>query len=175
MMKNVKPPVALLTFAQAMGAVALVAVGVPLGLFGLGALMDVLGGALDLPREWPLLLQCLCCFGVGVSALVLLTEFVLLCGRVRRGATFTEENVAALGRIANAFFAGGTLLLIGGELLVGLAVICIHGFLAGDGAVSPLWLPMFAFMAWAAALMVRAIQAQMKRAVRMQTEVNLTV
>jgi len=47
--------------------------------------------------------------------------------------------------------------------------------LLAEGSVPFLWYLLPAFAAWTAALLVRAIQVLMKRAVDMQTESDLTV
>lgn len=123
---------------------------------------------LDVPLPL-LLLQAAAGAGTGACLLWLLLEFVLMCGRVRKETAFTAKNVRALGRMALAFAIGGVLLLAAGWPLM-------DWLLAGmRGVASPVWGLLPSFVAWAAALMVRAIQVLMKRAEAMQTESDLTV
>lgn len=109
--------------------------------------------------------------GVGTVACLtwMLTEFVLLCGRVRRSTAFTAANVRALGRMALALFiAGGLLLPVGAPLMDWL-------LLGLRGGWMPLGQLMPTLMAWTMALMIRSIQVLMCRAVEMQSEQELTV
>lgn len=175
MTKKHERPVALFTFVQVMGVCALAIAGVPLALFSMGMIHDIVRGALMLPQDAWLLVQYLCSIGVAVCLMWLLTEFVGMCGRVRKETAFTAANVRALGRIALAFLIGGGLLLVAGELLMALLLIGMRGFFFDTGSVSPLWYFLPTFAAWTAALMVRAIQVLLKRAVDMQTESDLTV
>ncbi len=107
--------------------------------------------------------------GVGGCLMWLLTEFVLMCSRVRKETAFTTANVKALGRIALAFFIGGVLLLPLGKPLMDWLLLGMRG------VRSPIWWLLPPFVAWSAALLVRAIQVLMHRAVEMQTESDLTV
>ena len=107
--------------------------------------------------------------GAGCCLLWLLTEFVLMCGRVRKETAFTTTNVRALGRMALAF-------LLGGMLLLPAAPTVMDALLLGLRNVhSPVWWGLPSFTAWTAALMVRAIQVLMRRAVELQTETDLTI
>jgi len=165
-------PVGLFIFVQVMGLCAMVIAGVPL-LFSAFALVRApfVG---NLPDDPWLLVQYLCALGAGACLMWLLAEFVSMCGRVRKETAFTAENVKALGRIALAFLIGGGLLLAAGELLMTMLLIGMRGFFY-EGSVPFLWYLLPAFAAWTAALLVRAIQVLMKRAVDMQTESDLTV
>ena len=109
--------------------------------------------------------------GVGTVACLtwMLMEFVLMCGRVRRTTAFTAVNVRALGRIALALFiAGGLLLPVGAPLMDWLLL-----GLRGAGMTLAQLLP--TLLAWTAALMARAVQVLMRRAVEMQDEQELTI
>lgn len=109
--------------------------------------------------------------GVGTVACLtwMLMEFVLMCGRVRRSTAFTAVNVRALGRIALALFiAGGLLLPVGAPLMDWLLL-----GLRGAGMTLAQLLP--TLLAWTAALMARAVQVLMRRAVEMQCEQELTI
>ena len=162
-------PLGLITFVQVMGWCALaIAVGV-LAIFSVGLVKDLAHGFAALPEEMWMLIQLLCCVGTGVCLVWLLLEFVLMCARVRKGTAFTIANVRALGRIALAFFIGGVLLLAAGWPMMDLLLLGMRG------VSSPVWGLLPSFVAWAAALMVRAIQVLMKRAEAMQTESDLTV
>lgn len=173
-----KRPVALFTFVQVMGmcAMAIVAatmVVCALGLFGnLTAipnflLMEQLN-LLDTPL-WMVVIPLLAGAGVGGCLLWILAEFVLMCGRVRRDTAFTAANVRALGRIVLAFVIGGVLLLPLGRAVMDWLLTGMRGVNARMWSLLP------TFAAWAAALLVRAIQVLMRRAVEMQTEQDLTV
>lgn len=177
---NKKPerPLALFTFVQVMGmcAMAVVAGAIvmcALGLFGgLTAvpnflLMEQLG-LLDVPLPM-LVLQEVAAASVGACLLWVLAEFVFMCGRVRKETAFTAANVRALGRIALAFFLAGGLILPTAARLMSWLLLGMRG------VDSPVWQLLPTFMAWVAALMIRAIQVLLRRAVEMQTEQDLTV
>ncbi len=155
-------PLGLFRFVQGMGlaAMALVIAGLALGIWWMtGALADT-------P---PALLVTALCAGTGGCLLWLLTEFVGMCSRVRKMTAFTEANVRALGRMALALLLCGGFLLPLGKPLMDWLLLGLRGIR------SPLWWLLPTFAAWTAALMVRAIQALMRRAVEMQTEADLTV
>ncbi len=164
-------PVAMFTFVQVMGlcAMTIVTVAMAAGVTSIPnyVMMDWLG-ILDLPL-WLLGLSVLPAVGVGGCLLWLLAEFVCMCGRVRRETAFTSANVRALGRIVLSFLIVGALLLPLGKPLMDWLMLGLRGYR------SPmLWL-LPSFAAWTAALLVRAIQVLMRRAVDMQTEQDLTV
>lgn len=96
-------------------------------------------------------------------------EAFRLCGRMRRASAFSAANVSGLGRIMAALsLAGGVSLICGDPLIPFL--------LAGLADISPivtrLLLP---FTLLTLALMLRAVQVLMRRAVDMQEESDLTV
>lgn len=166
-----KRPLALFAFVQAMGlcAMAIVVVSIVAGV-----IIPICGSLFFAMREGEgqiaeMLLVLLLVGGVGGCLVWLLAEFVLMCGRVRKETAFTQDNVRALGRIALAFFIGGGMLLPLGKPLMDWLLLGMRGFR------SPVWWLLPAFVAWAAALLVRAIQVLMKHAVEMQTESDLTV
>lgn len=107
--------------------------------------------------------------GVGACLIWLLAEFVMMCARVKKETAFTPANVRALGRIVLAFVAGGVFLLPLGKPMMDWLLLGMRGMR------SAIWWPLPSFAAWAAALLVRAIQVLMKRAVEMQSEQDLTV
>jgi hypothetical protein len=165
-----KRPVVLFTFVQTMGAYALIIVGSALAVYCFGIVRDLVTAGLGTePGALWQLFQLICRAGVGVCLFWLLLEFVLLCGRVRKETAFTAANARALGRIALAFVIGGVLLLPPGQLLMDLLLMGMRGI------TSSLWWPLPAFVAWTAALLVRALQVLLRRAVEMQTESDLTV
>ena len=172
MSKRNERPLALITFVQGMGVAALVLLGGLLAMFAVGFVSDLIhhGEMLvsDLDFPW-IFMQLLCCMGVGGCVLWLLTEFVAMCGRVKRKTAFTEKNVRALGRIVMAFAIAGVLLLPCGGLLIGFLRLGLPG---ADRLILPL-LPTGA--AWAAALLVRAIQVLMRRAEELQSVQDLTI
>lgn len=96
-------------------------------------------------------------------------EAFCICGRVRKASAFSRKNERALGRIAIALcIAGGLSLFFGNAiipwLLTGLAIL--------NPIVEWLLLP---FILLTLALMVRAVQVLMRRALTMQEESDLTV
>ena len=166
-----KRPVALFTFVQVMAVCAMVISGVAI----IGMVIIPVCGSLivNLAEGYgqigELLAVLLTTAGLGGCLLWLLLEFVLMCGRVKKETAFTAVNVRALGRIALAFCLGGVVLLPLGKPLMDWLLLGMRGFR------SPIWWLLPAFAAWTAALLVRAIQVLMKRAVEMQTENDLTV
>ena len=162
-----KRPLVLLAFVQAMGVCAMALCLAALVVLG----MDIMPALVQTPPDQLAngVLVVALIAGVGLCLLWLLAEFVCMCGRVRKETAFTAANVRALGRIALAFFIGGGLLLPLGKPLMDWLLLGMRGFR------SPIWWLLPAFVAWAAALLVRAIAVLMKRAVAMQTESDLTV
>lgn len=164
-------PVAMFTFVQVMGlcAMAIVTAAMMAVVTSIPnyVVMNSLG-ILDLPL-WLLGLLALPAAGVGGCLLWLLVEFVCMCGRVRKETAFTATNVRALGRIVLSFVIVGALLLPLGKPLMDWLMLGLRGYR------SPLLWLLPSFAAWTAALLVRAIQVLMRRAVDMQTEQDLTV
>lgn len=149
-------PRGLFTFVQLMSIAAMAVVSIGL----IMALAATLTGDL---------LQTLCLAGAMGCMLWLLAEFVVLCGRVKRETAFTLANVRTMGRIALAFAATGMLFIPSG----GAAMAALTADI--PGAWHPLMAAFPAFGGFAAALLVRAIQLLLARAVDMQTEQDLTV
>lgn len=169
----IRRPTALITFVQGMGMCAMLLVfyemAVRATLIPHYALMDRTGLLEAHADNGGWLLRLLPEAGVGGCLLWLLAEFVLMCGRVKKGTAFTAKNVHGLGRMALAFAIGGALLIPLGKPLMDWLTLGMRDF------HSPLLWPLPTFAAWAAALMVRAIQVLMRRAVELQTEQDLTV
>lgn len=166
-----KRPVALFTFVQVMAVCAMVISGV--AIIGM-VIIPVCGSLVTSLTEGyaqlgEVLAVLLTTAVLGGCLLWLLLEFVLMCGRVKKETAFTAANVRALGRIALAFCLGGVVLLPLGKPLMDWLLLGMRGFR------SPVWWVLPAFVAWTAALMVRAIQVLLRRAVEMQTESDLTV
>ncbi|MBQ2952333.1 MAG: DUF2975 domain-containing protein [Clostridia bacterium] len=164
-------PVALFTFVQAMGLCAMVIVAVTILA---GVIIPVCGSLITAAQEGGsdignMLLILLTVTGVGACLMWLLLEFVLMCGRVKKETAFTAANVRALGRIVLAFVIGGVFMLLLGKPMMDWLLLGMRGFR------SPVWWLLPAFVAWTAALLVRAIQVLLKRAVDMQNESDLTV
>nr|MBR4281197.1 DUF2975 domain-containing protein [Clostridia bacterium] len=178
MSKKHERPVGLFTLVQVMG---MCAIGIVLVTMAVCA-VSLIGNLASVPNYllmerlnlmdtplWMQLLPILAGAGAGACLLWLLVEFVLMCGRVRRETAFTAVNARALGRIALAFFLGGVLLIPCGGLIMDVLLLGMRSMSA------PVWGGLPTFAAWAAALMVRAIQVLLRRAVDMQTEADLTV
>lgn len=171
-------PAALFSFVQGMAVCAMAGIAAAMVLCA----VDLLGGVSVIPNvllmeelglmDAPValvIIPVLAGAGVGGCLLWLLAEFVMMCSRVKRQTAFTEANVRALGRIAQAFAIGGALLLLCGGAMMDWLLMGLRG------VDSPVWGLLPAFAAWSAALLVRAIQVLMKRAVEMQSEKDLTV
>ena len=180
MRRNHERPVGLFTFVQVMGLCAMALVAATIGACAgdlvccLAAtpntrLLEQLGLLGSGTTVGEMILGLVAGAGVCGCLLWLLGEFVMMCGRVRRETAFTLENVRALGRIVLAFAIGGVLLLPLGRPLMGWLLTGMRG------VDSPVWMVLPTFVAWSAALLVRAIQVLMRRAVEMQTEQDLTV
>lgn len=173
-MKTPKRPVTLLTVAQVICALA-----VPLTL--LGVVLSVYPTCLyisqaDFLQHDNTLIVAL--FGLArplrdaaLGGLLIWVEIeaFCICGRVRKSSAFSPKNEKALGRIAQALGIAGMLTLLFGDALI--------PFLLTDlPAISPvverLMLP---FILLVIALMIRAVQLLMRRALTMQEENDLTV
>ena len=169
MSKKHERPVGLFTLVQVMGMCAIAIIGAALVVFIGGLISDLIVYDVHMTEGLWSLVKLLCIPCAGVCLLWLLVEFVLMCGRVRRETAFTAVNARALGRIALAFFLGGMLLIPCGGLIMDVLLLGMRG------TTSPVWMGLPTFAAWTAALMVRAIQVLLRRAVDMQTEADLTV
>ena len=95
-------------------------------------------------------------------------EAMRFCGRLRTSSAFSDVNVRALGRVARVLTIAGAVSLLGNSIVPWL--------LTGLPEIAPviryLLLP---FTLLTLALMVRAVQVLMRRAVVMQEETDLTV
>lgn len=96
-------------------------------------------------------------------------EAVGLLGRMRKSSAFSEKNEEALGRIAACLIAAGVVSLIFGNSIVPYLLL---GLPAVSPVVERLLLP---FLLLGVALMIRAVQLLMRRALTMQDENALTV
>lgn len=165
-MKTPKRPVTLLTVAQVICALAvpLTLMFIPLSAVPNLVVMQHLhlaDGAVWLPA--------LRDFALGGLLIWVEIEAFCICGRVRKSSAFSTKNEKALGRIAQALGIAGMLTLLFGDALI--------PFLLTDlPAISPvverLMLP---FVLLVIALMIRAVQLLMRRALTMQEENDLTV
>lgn len=173
-MKQPKRPVALMTVAQVICALA-----IPLTLFfALPLLVSCFIGIqqVDLFKRDNTLIVfifeflfclreltlCLCLVFVEVEAF-------RLCGRMKKASAFSPLNVAGLGRITIALFVAGVVSLFFGDAIV---PFLLTGLPAIAPVVERLLLP---FTLLTLALMVRAVQVLMRRAVDMQEETDLTI
>lgn len=105
----------------------------------------------------------------GLCLVCAALEAVGVCGRVKKASAFCEKNEKSLGRIALTMVLAGLITLLFGDSVVPF-------LLTGLPAIAPIverfLLP---FMLLTLAAMVRAVQVLMRRALRMQTENDLTV
>ncbi|MBQ8202136.1 MAG: DUF2975 domain-containing protein [Clostridia bacterium] len=111
----------------------------------------------------------LCATGVAGSGMMIAAELFCMCSRVKRETAFTAANVRSLGRMVAAFAAAGVLLIpVSGPLMDWFTWGLTQ---AGCG----LWMVLPPFACWMAALLMRAVQLLLRRAVEMQAEQELTV
>lgn len=146
-MTTPKRPVALMTAAQVLCIAAMLATILSPFLIG-----DHLGRFLFVP--------CL---------LLIEAEAIRICQRMKKSSAFSLANVASLGRIMWALLIAGVLLLYFGQFVMDF-------LLDGLPEVQPglRWgLPSFTVLTLA--VMVRAVQVLMRRALDMQEEADLTV
>ncbi len=173
-MKTPKRPVALMTLAQVICALA-VLITICISLIP-SVMLGYYVQQADLMLHDNTLLVVLCSGVICLRDLFLGACFVdaeigafRLCGRMKTSSTFSEANVKGLGRIAKAIaIAGGITMLFGNSivpfLLSGLPNIAL--------VVAYLLLP---FLLLTVALMIRTVQLLMRRALDMQDENELTV
>lgn len=174
-MRTHKRPVALLTAAQVICIAAMCLVI----LFALNALkQDFWPGVLPQPdcdcthwseHETAAVRNFLAALTLTPCFLVVGVEAFRICGRMKTASAFSAKNELALGRIAMALLIAGVLLLHFGQyvmdyLLFGLPEV---------GPVLRVGLPSFTVLT--IALMLRAVQVLMRRALDMQEESDLTV
>lgn len=169
-MKQVKRPVALMTVAQVICALAVL----PTLFFSFGCNLDPAFMPVDDYHTigWaPWVLNGLVLLRdlvIGLSLVFVEVEVFRLCGRMKQSSAFSPLNVAGLGRITIALGIAGLVSLLGNSivpfLLTGLPEIA--------PVVQYLLLP---FTLLTLSLMARAVQVLMRRAVDMQEETDLTI
>lgn len=173
-MKTPQRPVALMALAQGICALAVpLTLFVPLMNIALLVSYSRMGqiGLLDNTLLVILMSAILCLRDLIAAACIVAAEVeaLRLCGRMKKSSAFSQENVKALGHMAVLLtVAGGITLLMGNAIMDFL--------LSGLPAISP-WvahlLPPFTLLT--IALMLRAVQLLMRRALDMQDENDLTV
>lgn len=106
---------------------------------------------------------------IGVALACAGLEAFRLCGRVKKASAFSRNNVKSLGRIAVVLAVSGVIALLFGSAF-------FPQLLTDLPAISPIveWL-LLPFILLTLALMVRAVQVLMRRALTMQEESDLTV
>ena len=103
---------------------------------------------------------------VSVCAYVALFTFFRLCGRLARGTAFTEENAAAMRRIALALLISG---------LGACAGITAVALLIGEIVLPIVYLYVIAAAFLGAALVSHALAVLVRRAVALQQDSDLTI
>ena len=173
-MKTPKRPVGLMTLAQ---GICLLVTAVILFIFLIPMIASILYAATaDYANHDNTLLVAIMNFvlvlpntAVGILLAYVGVEAFCLCGRVKKASAFSAKNEKSLGRIALALCIAGCLALLFNNLL-------FPWLLTGLPAISPivehLLLP---FILLTLALMLRAVQVLMRRALTMQEESDLTV
>ena len=96
-------------------------------------------------------------------------EAIGLLGRMKKASAFSEKNEAALGRIFTTITLAGIVALLFGNSIVPYLLL---GLPTVTPVVEHLLLP---FLLLGVALMIRAVQLLMRRALTMQDENALTV
>lgn len=96
-------------------------------------------------------------------------EAVGLLGRMKKSSAFSDKNTSALGRIVTTLTLAGVAALLFGNSIVPYLLL---GLPAIAPVVEHLLLP---FLLLGVALMIRAVQVLMRRALSMQDENALTV
>lgn len=152
-MKASARPVTLMLLAQVLCALA-----IPLTLL----LIFLSIQTVDVPHA-------LCGSVLGICLAYAEYEAFRLCGRMRRASAFSAKNVSGLGRILAALGIAGCVSLFCGDPLMPF-------LLAGLPGISPIAMHLLLpFTLLTLALMLRAVQVLMRRAVDMQEESDLTV
>lgn len=172
-MNTPKRPVALMTAAQIICGLAIpfsISLTIPTAALPNYLLLNRLG-----LTESSIVLQILIFLfllrdlALGVCLIFVEVEAIRICGRTKKTSAFSKLNVSGLGRIVRALVMAGMLTLVLGDSI-------IPALLTGLPKVAPvverLLLP---FTLLTLALMVRAVQVLMRRAVEMQEETDLTV
>lgn len=106
---------------------------------------------------------------LGACLIFVEAEAIRICGRMKNASAFSPLNVAGLGRITIALFIAGVITLFFGDSIVSSL---LTGLPPIHPTVQSLLLP---FTLLTLALMVRAVQVLMRRAVDMQEETDLTI
>lgn len=173
-MKTPKRPVGLMTLAQIICALAGAAI---LFIFLIPLLASVLYAVTaDYANHDNTLIVAIMNFvlvlpdtAVGILLAYVGVEAFRVCGRVKKASAFSAKNEKSLGRIALALCMVGCLSLLFDNSI-------FPWLLADLPAISPiverLLLP---FILLTLALMIRAVQVLMRRALTMQEESDLTV
>lgn len=173
-MKTPKRPVGLMTLAQ---GICLLVTAVILFIFLIPMIASILYAATaDYANHDNTLMVAIMDFvlvmpdtAIGILLAYVGIEAFLLCGRVKKASAFSAKNEKHLGRIAIILCVAGCLSLLFDNSI-------FPWLLADLPAVSPiverLLLP---FILLTLALMIRAVQVLMRRALDMQEESDLTV
>lgn len=106
---------------------------------------------------------------IGICLAYVGIEAFRVCGRVKKASAFSAANEKALGHIAKALCIAGAIALIFGSSLF---PVLLSGLPAISPIVEHLLLP---FILLTLALMIRAVQVLMRRALDMQEESDLTI
>lgn len=168
-----KRPVALMTVAQVICALAIpltLAISNPLVAFPNDVIMNQLGlNASTFVPQVITSLSFLRNLVIGLCLAFVEVEAFRLCGRMKKSSAFSALNVAGLGRITIALFVAGVISLFFGDAIV---PFLLTGLPEIAPVVQYLLLP---FTLLTLALMARAVQVLMRRAVDMQEETDLTI
>ena len=171
-MRTPKRPAALLTTAQIICVLAIALTLVPtlLPTFMLVSLMQKAQQYhSNQAVEWFSIVLCARDLLLGSCLFCAEMEAVALLGRMKKASAFSEKNEKTLGRIASCLTLAGLVALLFGNSIVPYLLL---GLPTVTPMVEHLLLP---FMLLGVALMIRAVQLLMRRALSMQDENALTV
>ncbi len=172
-MKTPKRPVALMTVAQVICALAIpltIALSNSLSALPNYVVMNHLGLVEDsIVLQVLTILTLLRDLVIGLCLAFVEVEAFRLCGRMKKASAFSPLNVAGLGRITIALFIAGMISLFFGDAIV---PYLLTGLPAIHPTVQAYLLP---FTLLTLSLMARAVQVLMRRAVDMQEESDLTI
>ena len=138
---------------------------VSVGMFG-GMWLSLALGDHALLGVWACVVGFATLLSVSTLCIVALVTFFGLCGRLKTGTAFTEQNGRAMARIARCF-AVSTAVIAAGVVLIRL--------LLGETLLPMIYLALLAFLFAFIALMAHALALLIRRAQALQQESDLTV
>ena len=102
----------------------------------------------------------------SVCCYIALLTFFFMCGRLKRGNAFTDENAAAMRRISLVLFIAGI------AVAAGIATVML---LMGESGVAVWHSITLSLVFFGASLLAHALAVLVRRAVALQRESELTI